>query len=1036
MTCRPFQRALCAWLAFAGLGFVFATASASPGTDTERLYRVTHWTSENGLPQNKVQCLLQARDGYLWIGTYHGLARFDGLRFTFFDQSNVPGLARDSVLDVVEAPAETVWVTTTDGLLRIKDRELTRYSTAEGLSHNRTWRLCASARTGLWLVAENGLNRLYNGRISRYSTRDGLRDNTPPWLVEGPDGRLLVGCATGMQAFDPLTDRFVDHTLDGLPGELRIHDIKFLAGGEILVGAESGLYWQKNGEWKRYTTRDGLTEDFVHRVLKTRFGEVWVLTRFGGLHRFEQNHFLRCALDARTDPFAVDCFLSDLEGNLWVGTSSGLFRLQPRRVRSYGTRDGLPHENCFSVCEGIDGSVWVGTDLGLCRIRNDEVTNYAPPDSPGILTVESVWPDRSGDLWFAVHRAGLYRLHDGQITNVTKRLGMDCYDVGGIYQDRAGSVWFGCSAGVVRIKGEEQHRLTVADGLVQNGADAFLQDHAGNFWIANGGGLHRWKDGQLSVFTITNGMSRNQTWTLLEDSDGAIWFGTQDGLNRFKDGTFFVFTKQQGLAENNINCLVADDFDNLWLGCFRGIYRVSRRQLNEVADGKAHAVGSVVFGEADGMLSAETHGFHQPTAWKARDGRLWFSTGRGVVVIDPKRIHDNDVPALVVIQSVIADREVVLADVALSGRTGRGLSLPPPSLRISPRESGGSPASTATLRLGPGRARVMEIRYTANSFVAPEKVRFKYRLDGYDPDWQDDLDNRRVAFYTNLRPGTYRFQVKACNNHGLWDEAGAQFAFSLAPHLYQTWLFYVGCGLAVVGGASGIQAYRLRVQRQIFGLEQRHALEQERTRIARDLHDDLGANLTGIALQLDVAQHQLSHQQASLDGQLNTIAQGTRALVDQMREAVWAVNPHCDTLESFSGFLCQHAEHFLGTAGIKCRLDFPVPMPAFPLTADTRHHLFLVVKEALNNAVKHAVCSEVWLHLVVDHDLLRLVVRDNGHGSAARQAAPSQSKGLPPAGHGMENMRQRIASLGGQLQVNSRPGLGTEITMEVPLKRG
>ncbi len=499
-----------------------AALSAAEFPNSSESFRITRWTSEDGLPQNKVQCLLQSKDVYIWIGTHDGLARFDGDKFTVLDQGNVPGLTRDSITSAVEGPDGSVWFTSMGGVLQIKDRKLTHHTTQDGLSHNRTWRMCATRHTGVWVVANDGINRTHEGRFSHTPPGIGIQDDTPAWIGETPAGEFLITSKTGFQRFDPATERFTDFLPPGLPTGLVIRDARFLPSGETLLATQTGLYWWKENQWRHYTISDRLSDDFVHRILKTSAGEVWVLTISGGLHHFENERFVRLDLGARKDPFAVDCLLSDFEGTLWVGTSSGLFKVQPRQVRSYGAREGLPHEKCFSVCEGKDGSVWVGSDHGLCRIRNDKVETYTLPDNPQVRTVESVWPDRSGDIWFSVYRSGLYRLREDKVVNITQPLGINCYGVGGIYQDRAGAVWFGSSDGVLKLDGDKHERLDIPREKDDSGGNAFLQDRNGSLWIANARGLHQWKNGDFNTLTTTNGMSRNSTSTLHEDSEGVI----------------------------------------------------------------------------------------------------------------------------------------------------------------------------------------------------------------------------------------------------------------------------------------------------------------------------------------------------------------------------------------------------------------------------------------------------------------------------------------------------------------------------------
>jgi len=329
--------------------------------------------------------------------------------------------------------------------------------------------------------------------------------------------------------------------------------------------------------------------------------------------------------------------------------------------------------------------------------------------------------------------------------------------------------------------------------------------------------------------------------------------------------------------------------------------------------------------------------------------------------------------------------------------------------------------------LPPGRGDVLELRYTANSLVAPEKVQFRYCLyhDGHDDTWTE-AGNRRVAYYTNLRPGNYTFRVIACNNHGVWNEEGASYSFFLAPHFYQTWLFYLLCSLTVVLAGYGLHWIRLSVVRKIERLEKQHALEKERARIANEMHDDLGSSLTQIALLGELANRDLPD--ANKTGEhIQKITRTTREVFRAMDEIVWAVNPKHDTLSSLIGYLSKYAQDFLRPAGIRCRLDLPQNLPPHPLTTDERHNLFLTVKEALNNIVKHAGASEVWLRVSLDSARCLISIEDNGRGFAIGSARPD--------GNGLTNMRERLAPTSGEFKLNSQPGQGTRLELIVLVKQ-
>jgi len=407
------------------------------------------------------------------------------------------------------------------------------------------------------------------------------------------------------------------------------------------------------------------------------------------------------------------------------------------------------------------------------------------------------------------------------------------------------------------------------------------------------------------------------------------------------------------------------------------------------------------------MLSAEGNGDQFPNAAVLPNGELWFPTTRGVVIVDPLKLREHDVRPPIVIEEVKADEQMIFRD---GGYT----------------RSAESALRGGTLRLGPGRGRLLEIRYTACTFTGAEKTRFRYRLEGSDPDWQE-ADTRRVALYTGLHPGRYWFRVEACNDHGYWSVKPAELRFQIDPFFYETRPFYILCALAVGGLLVAWHLSRLSTLRRVQQLEQAQLLYKERSRIAKDLHDDLGANLTGIALQLELSRREVPTP--PLRQQLENAIGSIRSLIDSMREVVWSLDPECDSLESFCAYVCQRAEEFLEAAGLRHRFDMPQLIPAMTLTAENRHHLLLIVREALNNVVKHAKATEVQLKLQIDERSLDLAITDNGIGFKP----PSEADNGGGTRCGLLNMRQRVEALGGTFGIASATGRGTRITCVFPL---
>lgn len=629
-----------------------------------------------------------------------------------------------------------------------------------------------------------------------------------------------------------------------------------------------------------------------------------------------------------------------------------------------------------------------------------------------------------------------------------------------LYEDPRGRNWGGFDRGVARIDDDGSVREPPQPPCPAD-VRVIHQDRRGDLWFGTfGGGLICLHEGRLTRYMTPLGEYNNRAWCIHEDADGVFWIATRNGLNRFvppgpaearppksegrsaptpstgilqpaidnSNGRFFTFTTQHGLHENFINNIQEDGAGRLWFSGQQGIYCVARQELNAVAAGRQARAQVLAFGETDGLPNSQCNGgFNQHGGCQDDAGRIWFPTVRGVAMIDPRVTPRNEVPPPVVVERVKADAEVVYGDGAPAGSLKPAGHNPKPAtnVKLEPRGPQTAPLA-APLHLAAGRARVLELHYTANSFAAPNRVRFKYRLEGYDRTWHADDENRRVTFYTSLPPGTYSFLVAACNNHGVWSTTPAGLSFTLAPHFWQTWLFRVLAGTALVGTVAAVQAYRLRWQRRVLRAEQRQALADERTRIARDLHDDLGTALTGTALKLDLLRRETAGG-PRLGTHLAESAALIRGLAERMREVVWAVNPRCDTVSSLAGFLEQQAGHFLKTDGLRCRFEFPEDIPALPLDGDTRYQLALGVRKALSNAVRHAAASEIALTLSIGIDRLTIRVADNGRGFRVEECVQP--------GHGLANVAARLEKLGGRFECRSAPGEGTIIALEVPIGR-
>jgi signal transduction histidine kinase/ligand-binding sensor domain-containing protein len=726
------------------------------------------------------------------------------------------------------------------------------------------------------------------------------------------------------------------------------------------------------------------------------------------------------------------CALEDHEGGLWIGTENGgLFRLRQPAFQTLTRADGLPHDNTWTVLPA-GGDVWVGTDDGLVRLG-------APPLS--LLAgrrVLALGAEPSGALWIGLGD-GLARWADGRLDNVrfpafwtnTADAQLRQWNkLRCLAATRDGGLWVGLPSGLMQMHAGGGRFFRLLPDRTEPDVRALLPARDGALWAGtHGHGLARFQpppaDGPPSLdqfqpgrweiqpfdaprLTTRDGLSSDRVWWLHEDAAGVLWAGTDRGLNRlaFPRGptnapAIFAFTTKHGLPDNLVNYAVEDDHGNLWVAHDRGLYRVAKADLEAVAAGRAATARCVTYDEADGLLSREANGQKsQPAGAKTPDGRLWFCTTHGVAVVDPARVLAAPAPSPpVALERVVADEELLLGD---------GADAP----------DGPSP------HLPPGRGRVVEFAYAATSFDAPARLRFQYRLTGYETRWHD-AGPRRVAYYTNLDPGAYRFEVRALNREGAPSAAPAAFAFVLRPHFWQTGWFWAATALAAAGAAALAVFGRLRAVR-------RAALAQERRRLARAFHDHLGADLASLRVQAELARRELPADHPAR-GHLVRLDSRADEASRTLRDAIFTLGTGDRDLPSLCIGLAQAAEDILRPAGVEVRFAWPLPVPELPLHPDAALEILLIARESLANIARHARARTASVGLTISADRLSFTFADDGCGFdvAAARARPAGRGG----GRGLPNLHQHAVALGGEIRLQSRLAGGTQLTLDIPQRR-
>jgi signal transduction histidine kinase len=625
------------------------------------------------------------------------------------------------------------------------------------------------------------------------------------------------------------------------------------------------------------------------------------------------------------------------------------------------------------------------------------------PLPEGIYAVgDAVFADYQQHVWtgirFGSSAAGILQLDGDSLKQAGRPVGGK---ISVIYEDTTHRLWFGARAVLDCYANGKWTRYSPRDGLSSSDIQAIAEDRDGSLWIGTGGGgLQRFKEGRFSALTKADGLPSDNIGSLYVDADGVLWAGTTGGLVRMDHGKITRWGRGEGLLNDRVGYIVEDSMGWLWLGSTAGLSRVRKGALTDFARDKTNNVFFRIYGEADGLPSAECTLDVQPGASRTIDGNLWFPTIKGLAFVNPATLVPNSNQPPIRIEAVLINGEL---------QNPITLRAPPP----------------LQLEVPPGKESV-EIRYASINLSAPLAGKFKYRMRGYEQDWTERPGDVRFARYSRLAPGDYTFEVRACNEDGVWSEGGAMLAIKVLPPFWQTWWFRTVAAVVAVGWVAGLVYYisTQRLQRQVATLRQQEALERERARIARDLHDQLGANLTQVALLGEMAETDKDLPD-EVEAHARQISQTARETTHALDEIVWTVNPSNDTLDGLINYVCKYAQEYLALAGLKYRLDVPSQLPATPISPELRHNLFLVAKESINNIVKHAGATSAWLRLQLEVDGFLLEIEDDGKGLGPN----AENKGRS----GLKNMRKRMEDIGGRFEIGPRDGSGTRIRLVAKL---
>lgn len=1005
----------------AAILLLLSTRSAvalDPSLDISQ-YAHTSWKMRGGFTKGAVGPIAQTPDGYLWLGTEFGLLQFDGHRTVPWQPPAGEQLPSNNIWDLLVARDGTLWIATLKGLVSWKDRKFTNYAEVTG---QRVWPLLQDREGTIWFGAysPSRLCAVQSGKIQCYGA--GSFGSAVGALYEDPMGSLWVSAATGLWQWKPGPPK--QYTFPR--GVIDVGSLIEVDDGTLVLATNDGLKQLVGGKIRSYALPGINGNGRPTRFLRSSDGSLWVGTQQGLLHLHQ----------GRVDTFGIADGLSgdlverlfeDHEGNVWVSTQDGLDRFREYAIPRVSRSQGLASSVIFSVQATMDGTIWVGASNSLNRWRNGVVTVYGRRGAPGknvnrsaedvsagravtkigdgelTGTPRSLGKDDRERFWVSTN-SGVFYLDGNRFTRVVGFQGRNTYP--GIAGDGRGNVWIGDGVlGLFHLTlGHAAELIPWSTfGNKEFGAQTFVPDRAdGGLWLGFiNGGIAYFKGGQARAsYSAANGLGNGRVDDLRFDSHGVLWAATEGGLSRIEDGHISTLTSKNALPCDTVHWSVEDGDHFVWLYMPCGLVRIAPSELDAWMRDPKRTIQTRVFDASDGVRSIAIYGGYGPHVTKAPDGRIWFVSLDGISVIDPRHLPYNKVSPPVHIEQITADGKVYDASAAGSGR----------------------------LRL-PARIRNLDIDYTALSLVIPEKVRFRVKLEGQDTDWRELVNVRHVE-YTNLAPKTYRFLVKAANNDGVWNEAGAALDFTIPPMWYQTGWFRALCLAALLAFVWAL--YQLRVRQLAAQFNMRlDARVSERTRIARDLHDTLLQSFHGILLRMQILSNELPN--GNTKEKLDIVIDEAEHAIVEGRDAVQGLRASTVERNDLAAAIRTLGEELAAADSSSHRPEFSVQIEGAPcnLHPILRDEVYRIAGEAMRNAFRHAGAQRIEVEIRYDDRQLRVRVRDDGKGIDLELLGDNGREGH----FGLRGMRERAKLIGGKLTVWSELDSGTEVELTIPAAR-
>ncbi len=1026
------------------------------------------FSKRQGLKSTHVTSMLEDNNGNLWFGTFVGATKFDGKNFTHYTQKQ--GLISNAVSCMLEDKNGNLWFGKVNtGVTKYDGKTFTNFTKKEGLSNNRVLSIGEDKYGNIWVGTENGVNRYDGVSFTWFTEKEGLSNNFVYSILKDKSGNLCFGTDGGISKYDGKS--FTNFTVKEGLSDNHVRSITEDRGGNLWIGTLGGGVNKFDGKsFTRFGEKEGLSNDVVG-IREDKRGNLWFGTAGGGVSKYDGKNFTAFTDKEGLSDNNVLSILEDKSGNLWFGTlSGGVNKYSGKNFTHFTVSEGLSSNNIRCILEDKSGNLWVGTDGGMNKYNGKSFTHFTKKEGLGSNAVLSCLEDSKGCLWIGTLGAGVDKYDGKRFTHFTEQEGLIDNNVVSILEDKKGDLWFATFRGMSNYNGKTFTNFAWTKGLSNHSYYRTAEDKKGNLWFGSptGGGAVRYDGKSFTRFTEREGLSNNFVRSIFDDKSGNLWFATLDGISEYDGQRFTYYTEKEGLSNNDVWCINADKSGDLWFGTAVGLNRLKKenRTLIKTRANKtaSNLLSSGLFFESytydDGFLGIGVNA--GKTICEASDGTIWIGASDRLTAFHPgDETPDTTVP-----------------NVQLTGLTLFNEKIPWQNLmRSYTKDHHGQGVGDTSIVLSNG-VRVLDLRFDGVSkwyalpeqlsllynnnnltfeFVgitmrSPKKVKYQYKLEGHDKNWSA-ISNRTEAPYGNLPYGKYTFKVKAMNGQGYWSKE-FDYSFIIRPPWWLTWPAYVTYILIfIVALWSFIKWRERKLRNEKVMLEEKVAVRtdelqkekekvedtlaqlktlqdqliekekiNERLRISRELHDDVGSTLSGIVLYSHLAEDQVQAQQTGeVKNSLNKIQHSANDMVSRLNDIVWAVNPDHNSLKKLVQKLEEYATEMAMVKNIKVQVNIPESIAALKLPVEILHNIYLLFKEAINNSVKYSNASSLELSVRHLNHLMEFILRDNGEGFDMVTIKK---------GNGIMNMQKRAEEIGGEFCIKSSISGGTTVSLK------